>query len=159
MAVSNSVFVLRLLTAQELIASFSTNAYRVSGPNFARRCVVECRCCLWCKRKIDEIASCTLFWPVLKNYILRWMVGLCIDGHRYSFFGNVQNILPLYSSPRKGEFFRLFIASTCSCFSAKLLLPQKYTKINRQMLKSEWPKIRKPVALNCHASLSSCSAT
>ena len=23
-----------------------------------------------------------LFWPVLKSYILRWMVGLCIDGHK-----------------------------------------------------------------------------
>ena len=36
MSVSNSVFVLRFLIAQELIASFSTNAYRVRGPNFAR---------------------------------------------------------------------------------------------------------------------------
>ena len=26
-----------------------------------------------------------LFWPVLKNYIMRWMVGLCIDGHKLHF--------------------------------------------------------------------------
>ena len=30
-----------LLIAQEIITSFSTNTYKVHGPNFARRCVVE----------------------------------------------------------------------------------------------------------------------
>ena len=35
----NSAFVLRLLTAHELVAPFLTNTYGVSGPNFARRCI------------------------------------------------------------------------------------------------------------------------
>ena len=79
MSFSNSVFVLCLLTAQELIASFSMNTYRVSGPNFARRCVGEGRCH---KCENRQIASCMLFWPVLKNYIL-WGhidVHVCISG-------------------------------------------------------------------------------
>ena len=33
-----------------------------------------------------QIASCMLFSLVLKNCILRWMVGLCIDGHIYSMY-------------------------------------------------------------------------
>ena len=33
MSVSNFVFALHLLTAQELIASFLTNTYRIGGPN------------------------------------------------------------------------------------------------------------------------------
>ena len=53
----------------------------VSGPNFSKRCVVECRFYLWHKRENRRIASCILFWPVLKNYILRSTVGLCVDGH------------------------------------------------------------------------------
>ena len=55
---SNSVFVLHLLTAQELIASFLRNAYKVSRPNFARRCVVEGGCHLWHKCKSD---NCVLY--------------------------------------------------------------------------------------------------
>ena len=51
MSVSNSVFVLRLLTTQELITSSSTNTYKVSGPKFARRCVVKWKCYLRQKRK------------------------------------------------------------------------------------------------------------
>ena len=38
MSVSNSVFVLHLLTAQELIALFSMSTYKLNGPNFARSC-------------------------------------------------------------------------------------------------------------------------
>ena len=78
MSVSNSVFVLCLLTAQELIAPFSMNMYRASGPNFARRCIAECRCYLR-QTQNQRTASCMLLWPVLKNYILWWVVGLCID--------------------------------------------------------------------------------
>ena len=78
--VSNFVFVLRLIIAQQLIASFSMNAYRVRGPNFARRCAVESRYYLWHKRNIDKLCPVCYFGRVLKIYILRWMVGLCIDG-------------------------------------------------------------------------------
>ena len=34
---------------------------------------------------VTWIASCMQFWPVLKNYILWWMVGLCIDSHVYVY--------------------------------------------------------------------------
>ena len=30
---------------------------------------------------IDELRPLCNFWPVLKTYVLPWMVGLCINGH------------------------------------------------------------------------------
>ena len=42
-----------------------------------------------------RIAFCMLFWPVLKTYILRWMVGLCIDGHIYIHVAPVYDVLPV----------------------------------------------------------------
>ena len=30
----------------------------------------------------QRIVSSMLFWPVLKTYILRWMVGFWTDGHK-----------------------------------------------------------------------------
>ena len=39
----NSAFSLSFVPAQELSVSFSRNMYQL---NFARRCVIDCRCCL-----------------------------------------------------------------------------------------------------------------
>ena len=55
MFVSSSVFVLRLLTAQELITFFwQIDTYIVSGPNLAIRCVVESRCHQWHNAKLTN---------------------------------------------------------------------------------------------------------
>ena len=72
MSVSNSVLVLRFLTAQELIASFSMNTYRVSGPNLARRCIVEGRCRLWHKCKTDKLCPVCYFGPY-------WKITFCSE--------------------------------------------------------------------------------
>ena len=61
---------------------FSTYAYGVRGPNFARLCVAWGRCHLWRNSKIDEMRPVG-YWRVLKIYILQLMVGLCIDGNIY----------------------------------------------------------------------------
>ena len=61
--------VLRLST-EELIALFSMNTYKVSGPNFASRCVVECRCKLWHKCKIDQLCQVSYSSPY-------WKIAFC----------------------------------------------------------------------------------
>ena len=87
MSISNSVFVLCLITAQKLIASFSMNTYRVGGQNFARRCIVEGWYNLWHKCKIDKLRPVCYFG-------LYWLItfhgecGLCIDYHvsKYNYY-------------------------------------------------------------------------
>ena len=46
-SVCNTIIMIHILTAQEVIVSFLTNTYRVSVPSLARRCLVEFRCHLW----------------------------------------------------------------------------------------------------------------
>ena len=68
---------LHLLIAQEVITSFSTNTYRVLGPNFAIRCAVKDRCHLWHKRKIKEMSPLCYFGPY-------WKFTMCSEWSVYA---------------------------------------------------------------------------
>ena len=112
MSVSISVFLLRLLIAQELIASFSTNTCRVRGSNFARWCVVEDSCHLWHKRKQTNCVLYAILAPTEKLHFAvngRFMHAL-VDYMYTAVYYSL--LLQCYTYHRFASFLRSRISSS-----------------------------------------------
>ena len=70
MSVSNFIFILRLLNSPRNIRFVFDEYYRVSGPNFARRGIIECIDSIFDKREIDKYRPVCYFDPY-------WKIAYC----------------------------------------------------------------------------------